>query len=118
MPLPKGGSRYGLVSMAGNRVVTAAERDYLGVVSVCLHSHVRTLVAREGFALPPVGLTQREIECVRLIAQGLSDNGIAKSLNIAASTAHEYAEKAKRKLKAKSRAELIAVAVSLGIIDV
>jgi DNA-binding CsgD family transcriptional regulator len=75
-------------------------------------------VGREGFAAPPVGLTGREIECVRMVAQGFSDNAIAKALSIAPSTAHEFVEKAKRRLKTKSRAEMAAVAISLGIIEI
>ncbi|WP_420383118.1 helix-turn-helix transcriptional regulator [Novosphingobium sp.] len=46
-----------------------------------------------------------------------NSQGIATALGISVSTAHEFVEKAKRKLKAKSRAELIAVAVSLAFID-
>lgn len=117
VPMPQSGSRFGLVSMAGNEVVTPETRDLLALLSVCLYSHVRTLVAREGCALPPAGLTPREIECIRLVANGKSDQGIAIALGISVSTAHEFVEKAKRKLKAKSRAELIAVAVSLAFID-
>ncbi|UAK24217.1 LuxR family transcriptional regulator [Sphingomonas nostoxanthinifaciens] len=117
VPLPTGGRRIGLVSMAGSTTVTSALRDHLALLSVCLHSHVRTLVAREGFPLPPAGLSPREVECVRLVARGKSDGGIAAALGIAPSTAHEFVEKAKRKLRAKSRAELIAVAVALAIIE-
>jgi LuxR family quorum sensing-dependent transcriptional regulator len=117
VPLPQGGDRFGLVSMAGSDPVTSAVRDHLALLSVCLHTHVRTLVAREGFAVPPAGLTPRELDCIRLIACGQSDRAIAASLGIAPSTAHEFVEKAKHKLKARSRAELLAVAISLAIID-
>jgi DNA-binding CsgD family transcriptional regulator len=117
VPLPQGGSRFGVVSMAGSTPVTSAVRDFLALIAVCLHAHVRTLVAREGFALPPAGLTPRELACIGLVAKGKSDRGIAESLGIAASTAHEFVEKARLKLKAKSRAELIAIAASLAIIE-
>jgi DNA-binding CsgD family transcriptional regulator len=40
------------------------------------------------------------MECRNLVAQGLSDRRIAASLGIAQSTAFEYVEDAKRKLKA------------------
>jgi DNA-binding CsgD family transcriptional regulator len=78
---------------------------------------VRGLVPTHGFALPPAGLTAREIECVKRVATGLSDRGIAASLGIAQSTAHEHVENAKRKLKTRSRAEMIAVAASLALIE-
>ena len=117
VPLPQGGSRRGLVSMAGTRPVTdPAIIAYLTLISICLFHHARTLVPSQGFAIPPAGLTEREIECLRLVARGLSDKAIATTLGIAVSTAHEFVEKAKRRLKVKSRPELVAVAVSLGIV--
>jgi LuxR family quorum sensing-dependent transcriptional regulator len=88
------------------------------LISICLHGHVRTLVTREGFAIPPAGLTGREVECVRLVAQGSSDSEIAKRLGIAPSTAHEFVEKAKRRLKTRTRMEMVAIAAALGIIDI
>jgi len=119
VPLPRGGQRFGLVSLVGHRAgIGAADRAFLCLISICLHSHVRTLVAREGFPAPPAGLTPREIECIALVARGLSDRAIAGALGIAESTAHEFVEKAKRRLVARSRAEMVAVAVSLGVIDV
>ena len=38
-------------------------------------------------------------------------------LGVARSTAHEFIEKAKRRLKTRTRAEMIAVAVTLGLVD-
>jgi DNA-binding CsgD family transcriptional regulator len=119
VPLTQGAHRMGIVSLSGSaKAIDGPTRDYLTLTSTCLHNHVRTLVGREGFAAPPVGLTGREIECVRMVAQGFSDNAIAKALSIAPSTAHEFVEKAKRRLKTKSRAEMAAVAISLGIIEI
>lgn len=119
VPLPTIGTRAGLVSLAGHREIHEPElRDYLCLIAVCLHTHVRTLVSRHGFALPPMGLTEREIASLRLVARGQSDAAIAKALGVAVSTAHEFVEKAKRRLKAKTRAELVATAASFGIIDI
>jgi len=119
VPAPRGDRRVGLVSMAGGAGVLGFEhKAFLTLASLCLHSHVRTLVAREGFAAPPAGLTPREIECVGLVAQGHSDGAIAAKLGIAVSTAHEFVEKAKRRVKAKSRTQMVAIAVSLGVIDI
>jgi DNA-binding CsgD family transcriptional regulator len=119
VPLPRGDGRTGLVAMAGHEnECSLLVKSFLCLISVCLHSHVRTLVAREGFAVPPMGLTAREIECVRLVARGHADKAIAQAIGVLPSTAHEFVEKAKRRLHAKSRAEMVAVAVSLGMIDV
>jgi LuxR family quorum sensing-dependent transcriptional regulator len=119
IPLSRGTNRIGLVSLVGHRAdIAAEERAYLCLISICLHGHVRTLVRREGFAIPPAGLTGREVECVRLVAQGLSDSETAKRLGIAPSTAHEFVEKAKRRLKTRTRVEMVAIAAALGIIDI
>ena len=119
VPLPQASGRIGLVSMAGHRDCTdQAERNYLSLIAMCLHSHVRTLVGRHGFALPPAGLTPREIETLRLVVRGMSDAAIGKAMGIASSTAHEFVEKAKRKMKVRSRAELAALATSLAIVDI
>ena len=118
IPLPRGTNRIGLVSLVGHEADLKAEvRAFLCLISICLHGHVRTLVAREGFAIPPAGLTTREVECVRLVAQGFSDQDIAKHLAIAPSTAHEFVEKAKLRLHTRTRMEMVAIAASLGIID-
>ncbi len=118
VPLPQSSGRIGLVSLAGHRpCVNPAERAYLALICMCFHGHVRTLVGRHGFAIAPAGLTAREIDSVRLVARGNSDAQIGRALGIAASTAHEYVEKAKRRLKARSRAELAALAGSFAIVD-
>lgn len=119
VPLPQGGARIGLVSLVGRGAgLDQASRAYLVLISICLHTHVRALVSREGFAAPPVGLTDRELACLRLAARGMTDVGIAKDLGVATSTAHEFIEKAKRRFKVRSRTELVAVAVALGIVDI
>lgn len=119
VPLSRGDRRIGLVSLVGHRTGIEPEtRAFLCLISICFHSHVRTLVVNSGFAAPPAGLTAREIECIRLVARGCSDNAVAKALGIAPSTAHEFIEKAKRRLKTRSRVQMVAVAVSLGIVDI
>ncbi len=109
--------RVGLVSMVGHRNVDASEREYLTLASIALHQHARRLAPREGFAMPPVGLTDREIAAIRSVARGLSDAEIGVAMGVAKTTAHEFVEKARGKLKARNRAELAAIAVSLAIID-
>ena len=119
VPMRQSGNRVGLVSMAGRQAgLSDKAHAYLCLISICLHSHVRTLVAREGFAAPPAGLTEREMDALRLVAKGMSDAAIGRELGVARDTAHEFVEKAKRRLKARSRAELATVAAALGIIDI
>jgi DNA-binding CsgD family transcriptional regulator len=117
VPLPRAGTHFGLVSLVTlNHTITPGEKAALTAVSVIFHDRMRSLVPVEGFRVPPCGLTPREIECVRLIAQGMSDGRIGEALGISASTAHEHAERARRKLDARNRAELSALACSFGIV--
>ena len=119
VPVSRGENKVGLVSLVGHRRgVDPADVAFLCLISVCLHGHVRTLLGKDGFAAPPAGLTARELDCLKLVAKGRSDREIAQALSIAVSTAHEHVENAKRKLNTGSRAETVASAAALGIIDV
>ncbi|HTX25171.1 MAG TPA: autoinducer binding domain-containing protein [Steroidobacteraceae bacterium] len=118
VPLPAGSERVGLVSLVGTQANLRPDGlAYLSLLSLGFHVHVKSLAARQPFAVRPAGLTNREIACVRLVARGQSDADIARSLGVARSTAHEFIEKAKRRLKAHTRMQMIAIAVALGIVD-
>jgi LuxR family quorum sensing-dependent transcriptional regulator len=119
VPIAQAGNRVGLVSMVGScERLDDGPKAFLTMISYSLSAHVRTLTSREGFAAPPAGLTDREIEAMRLVAEGRSDSAIAAAMGVAPSTAHEFVEKAKRRLHAGSRAELAAIGVAMGIIAV
>jgi len=60
-------------------------------------------------------LSQRECDCLALVAQGCSDNEIATRLGLAETTVHFYIEKAKRKLGAKTRAQAVARLIATGL---
>ena len=62
------------------------------------------------------GLTARELDCLPLVSKGFSDREIAAALHISVSTAHEHVENARKRFEAANRAELVAAAVSLGVI--
>jgi LuxR family transcriptional regulator, quorum-sensing system regulator BjaR1 len=118
VPMPSTGRRIGLVSLVGScKEISPEIRAFLALACIGFQLHVRPLVAEQGFAVPPIGLTHRELHCIRLVAQGNSDKAIASALGIASSTAHEFIEKAKRRLKARTRPEMTAIAVALGIVD-
>jgi DNA-binding CsgD family transcriptional regulator len=117
VPIPRGDNRFGLVSLfTTRRAFEAEEKPLLAMLSYCFHERLRNLVPRHGFAMPPAGLTKREIEALRLVARGGTDRDVARRMGISAATAHEHLEKAKRKLKVSTRAEAVAIAVSFGII--
>ena len=117
VPIPRGGRRLGLVSLL--RTTGAFSRDeksLLTLLSVYFHEHVRALSTPLSFAAAPSGIAARVVECLQLAAAGYSDKAIGAKLNISPSTAHEYMENAKQRLSAKTRAEAVAVAISLGLI--
>jgi DNA-binding CsgD family transcriptional regulator len=113
----RGGTRYGLVSLVGHLKVSDHQRLLLCLISECLLTRIRSLGPRAGFPAPPAGLSKREIDCLRLVALGCSDREIAGTLGVSRSTAHQHVEGGRRKLKAKTRAHLAALGVSLGIIE-
>ena len=59
----------------------------------------------------------REIDCIRLVALGCSDQDIADAIGISRYTAHRHVEGGRRKLNAKTRAHMAALGVSLGIVE-
>lgn len=116
--LHRQGTHYGLVSLiALDHHISAVEKKHLEAVSIVFHERLRLIVPRDGFRVPPAGLTPREIECITLISEGQSDIKAGQQLGIKASTVHEHAERAKAKLQARNRAELVALAVGFGIIS-
>jgi DNA-binding CsgD family transcriptional regulator len=117
LPLHRSGSRYGIVSLvAYTHLIDRQQKADLTAASLVFQERMRYHVPRDGFRVPPAGLTQREIECLKLIAQGLSDSKTGEALGISGSTVHEHAERAKRKLDARNRAEVVALATALAII--
>lgn len=117
VPLHRNARHYGLISLVAlNHVISEQEKIDLTAVSLIFQDRLRQLVPGQGFPVPPAGLTPRELECIKLIAQGYSDSRAGEALRISPSTVHEHAERAKRKLDARNRAELVALAIAFGII--
>jgi LuxR family quorum sensing-dependent transcriptional regulator len=118
VPIRRPGTRKGLVSLAGHRDCPEGDaRAFLCLISLNLFAHVTTLVGRHGFAIAPAALTEREIASIRLVSRGMSDKAVGETLGVSATTAHEFVEKAKRRLGVRTRAELAALGVALGIAD-
>ena len=62
-------------------------------------------------------LTKREIEVLRLVAQGMSARKIGEILEIAKRTVDEHVRAAVRKLGAANRTEAVAIALGQRIFD-
>jgi DNA-binding CsgD family transcriptional regulator len=118
MPVSRGGTMFGLVSLLGRpKGVSPPQRAQLCLISECFLTRVRSLSREREFPVPPAGLTKRQVVALRLVATGCSDAEIADALGISESTAHQHVEAARKQLKAKTRAHMAAIAVSLGIIE-
>ncbi|MDA4847041.1 response regulator transcription factor [Hoeflea poritis] len=62
-------------------------------------------------------LTDREIEVLRLAAEGLTDSAIAKRIGITERTVLHHVSKAKEKLECRTRPHVVATAIREGLIE-
>jgi DNA-binding NarL/FixJ family response regulator len=76
---------------------------------------VKTPYAERNLMLPK--LTNREIEILRLVAEGLSNKKIARHLTISEATAENHIHHIFQKLAAKRRTQAVFQAVNLRIIN-
>ena len=65
----------------------------------------------------PAGLTERELEVLKLVAEGMRNAHIAERLVLSAKTVDHHVSAILRKLKAATRTEAAAQASRLGILE-
>ncbi|MBV9930943.1 MAG: autoinducer binding domain-containing protein [Alphaproteobacteria bacterium] len=70
--------------------------------------------AGKGEWLAPLALSERQRECVLLIARGLSDAAMARRLGLKPRTVNEHVEAAKRRYAVTTRTQLVANALLRG----
>jgi DNA-binding CsgD family transcriptional regulator len=63
------------------------------------------------------GLTRRERQIVEMLARGSTGEQIAQELVLSPETVQKHVHNAKRKIGAETRAHLIALAMTRGLID-
>jgi DNA-binding NarL/FixJ family response regulator len=93
---------------AGNTLISPA-------VTVRLLSHLATHSATEPEAPPTEPLTERELDVVRHVAQGQTNDEIAKTLHITPATVKTHLANVQRKLTVRNRVEIAAWAWRNGI---
>lgn len=76
----------------------------------------RLIELSEVDAPPPVQLTRRELDSLRLVAEGKTDWDVARILGISESTARFHIDNARRKLDAVSRAQAVAKIANRGLL--
>lgn len=109
-----------LVTVAGEtKELPPRHRVALHLMGLYLHARMRELLAPELAALPDdePRLSPGEIECIHWLIAGKTDWEIGEILGIAEATAHWRIERAKKKLGVKTRAQLTALAVHRGLIQ-
>jgi HD-GYP domain-containing protein (c-di-GMP phosphodiesterase class II) len=92
--------------------VTASRLDIASVEAVLAVAGHRVPRRREG----PAGLTQREIEVLRLLARGLSNKAIAERLVISPKTVGNHVEHIYTKIDATNRAGASSFAIQHGLV--
>ena len=100
-------------------------RDLVGAVraahagdTVIAPDLLRNLVMRlaQGTGQTPYGLTNREVEILRMLADGQSNRSIASSLDIALHTVRNHVQAVIRKVGAHSKLEAVSTALREGVI--
>lgn len=106
----------GVVVFSGDDLVL--DQQLLCEIHACCHT-LFAEVARQrplASALTP-SMSKREIECLRLTANGLTSDNIATRLGLSIHTANQYLTGAAQKLNAVNRIHAVAKALRLGLID-
>ena len=123
VPVHGGFGEGGVLSLARAQTPlpeAAGERQHLFQqaqwFTVVLQQKLRALVFQESAVLTPK-LTRREVECLRLAAEGQSAHSIANTLKIAERTAVFHLNHAEEKLGVKRRQQAVARAVALGQVE-
>jgi DNA-binding NarL/FixJ family response regulator len=100
----------GLTRLGANLDISAAEamRDRLAASP--------QPAASDAAARDTSGLTAREVEVLRLISSGLSNQAIAKKLYISEHTVHRHVANTLAKLEVSSRSAAVAQAARLGLL--
>ena len=61
-------------------------------------------------------LSERQVQVLALVAEGLTDDEIARQLDLSAKTVGHYLDTARARLDARSRAQAVAVALRQGLL--
>ena len=117
-------SAKAVLSAAGGEDARAAELmhdaaalyDQAGFVHEAAMARRELQKPRGPAGAPNTPLTQREMEVLRLVANGLSEREVADKLFISHHTAHRHLSNIRLKLNATTQAAAVALAVRIGLI--
>lgn len=116
LPLYASRSEHGMLVLTGpdfaidDETLSTAHCQTLDLFDRLLRLHAET-----GGNTPK--LTKRELECLRLTAEGQTSEEIAANVGLSIHTANQYLANASQKLNAVNRMHAVAKALRLGLID-
>jgi DNA-binding CsgD family transcriptional regulator len=115
-PVTAGRSDVGLVAFIGERI-SVSDRTLPELHRRCFGLFGTVAGQSGGTARETISLARRELECIRLAADGLTSEEIAGAIGLSLHTANQYLADAARKLNANGRMHAVAKALRLGLID-
>jgi DNA-binding NarL/FixJ family response regulator len=83
----------------------------------CFFSMVEDITGRKLKELVPEPLTRRELEVLKLIAQGQTNHEIARNLNYSVGTVKDDVQAILAKLAAKNRRQAVVKAIQVGLVS-
>lgn len=117
-----GASGYMLKSDADEQIVAACRSLLRGDLFICPSATpaLRTQIehVRQGKAAPRDVLTRRELEVLKLVAEGHSSREIAEQLTISLKTVERHRSNIMAKLRVTDRVQLARHAIRRGLVDV
>jgi two-component system, NarL family, response regulator NreC len=113
--LSAGALAYVLKEAAESELVEAVRRASVG--DTYLNPRLGARVAAEPVAGPPDGLSEREVEVLRMIAFGHTNAEIAEQLFLSVRTVETHRAHIQQKLRLSSRAELVRYALRHRLIE-
>lgn len=112
-----GARGYVLKQSAGTELVDAVRAAARGETHVNPGLRAQVAAAKHKPPGPPDGLTEREVEILRMIALGHTNSEIAEQLFISLRTVESHRAHIQRKIGRSSRAELVRHALDLGLVE-
>jgi two-component system response regulator NreC len=113
--LSAGALGYVLKEAAESELVEAVRRAAAG--DTYLNPRLGARVAAEPPPGPPDGLSEREVEVLRMIALGHTNSEIAEQLYLSVRTVETHRAHIQQKLRLGSRADLVRYALSHGLVE-
>ncbi len=113
--LSSGALGYVLKDAADEELVEAVRRAAAG--ESYLNPRLGALVASEPLPGPPDGLSDREVEVLRMVALGHTNHEIADQLYLSVRTVETHRAHIQQKLRLRARSDLVRYALEHGLVE-